>query len=161
MDKTRGKDEPRAVGPGVQVESIGCGGRIRTADLRVMSPTSCRCSTPRPTILRMLRATSNAARPSGHGRERGPRTSTDVPSGLVRTTGLPGRTTRGTVPDMFTRHRTRPDRAADPIAQSFHERLAGNLLATRAEPSRLEPRDVRRRLGGAPGSGLRDRLGLE
>ena len=30
---------------------IGCGGRIRTADLRVMSPTSCRCSTPRPTIL--------------------------------------------------------------------------------------------------------------
>jgi hypothetical protein len=25
----------------------GCGGRIRTADLRVMSPTSCRCSTPR------------------------------------------------------------------------------------------------------------------
>ena len=27
---------------------VGCGGRIRTADLRVMSPTSCRCSTPRP-----------------------------------------------------------------------------------------------------------------
>ena len=25
----------------------GCGGRIRTDDLRVMSPTSCRCSTPR------------------------------------------------------------------------------------------------------------------
>ena len=24
-----------------------CGGRIRTADLRVMSPTSCHCSTPR------------------------------------------------------------------------------------------------------------------
>jgi hypothetical protein len=24
----------------------GCGGRIRTDDLRVMSPTSCRCSTP-------------------------------------------------------------------------------------------------------------------
>jgi hypothetical protein len=26
----------------------GCGGRIRTDDLRVMSPTSCRCSTPPP-----------------------------------------------------------------------------------------------------------------
>jgi hypothetical protein len=26
----------------------GCGGRIRTDDLRVMSPTSCRCSTPLP-----------------------------------------------------------------------------------------------------------------
>ena len=25
---------------------FGCGGRIRTDDLRVMSPTSCRCSTP-------------------------------------------------------------------------------------------------------------------
>ena len=27
---------------------VGCGERIRTSDLRVMSPTSCRCSTPRP-----------------------------------------------------------------------------------------------------------------
>ncbi len=26
---------------------VGCGGGIRTLDLRVMSPTSCRCSTPR------------------------------------------------------------------------------------------------------------------
>ena len=26
--------------------ALGCGGRIRTDDLRVMSPTSCRCSTP-------------------------------------------------------------------------------------------------------------------
>jgi hypothetical protein len=26
---------------------IGCGAWIRTKDLRVMSPTSCRCSTPR------------------------------------------------------------------------------------------------------------------
>ena len=26
---------------------LGCGERIRTSDLRVMSPTSCRCSTPR------------------------------------------------------------------------------------------------------------------
>ncbi|MBF8289691.1 MAG: hypothetical protein HW391_659 [Chloroflexi bacterium] len=30
---------------------IGCGEGIRTPDLRVMSPTSCRCSTPRPRIL--------------------------------------------------------------------------------------------------------------
>src|SRR5438105_7028924 len=28
-------------------ESGGCGAWIRTKDLRVMSPTSCRCSTPR------------------------------------------------------------------------------------------------------------------
>jgi hypothetical protein len=36
------------VGPGVQVKAVfGCGERIRTSDLRVMSPTSCRCSTPR------------------------------------------------------------------------------------------------------------------
>src|SRR5207247_1320815 len=28
-------------------DQVGCGGRIRTDDLRVMSPTSCRCSTPR------------------------------------------------------------------------------------------------------------------
>ena len=42
-----GKEEPRVVGPGVQGEGVGCGERIRTSDLRVMSPTSCRCSTPR------------------------------------------------------------------------------------------------------------------
>ena len=30
---------------------LGCGERIRTSDLRVMSPTSCRCSTPRPVTL--------------------------------------------------------------------------------------------------------------
>src|SRR5581483_689400 len=27
--------------------ALGSGGRIRTGDLRVMSPTSCHCSTPR------------------------------------------------------------------------------------------------------------------
>src|ERR671936_1607193 len=41
------KEEPRLVGAGVQGSRDGCGGRIRTDDLRVMSPTSCRCSTPR------------------------------------------------------------------------------------------------------------------
>src|SRR5579872_1219279 len=29
---------------------VGSGGRIRTYDLRVMSPTSCHCSTPRRTM---------------------------------------------------------------------------------------------------------------
>ena len=29
------------------ITSVGSGGRIRTSDLRVMSPTSCHCSTPR------------------------------------------------------------------------------------------------------------------
>ena len=33
------------------VDATGCGEGIRTPDLRVMSPTSCRCSTPRPRIL--------------------------------------------------------------------------------------------------------------
>ena len=46
-----GKEEPRVVGPGVQGIDVGCGERIRTSDLRVMSPTSCRCSTPRPITL--------------------------------------------------------------------------------------------------------------
>jgi hypothetical protein len=73
---------------------------------------------------------------------------------------LLGRTTGRTVPDMFTRHRTGPDRSTDAIAQSFHERLSGTLLMGRTDPPRLEPRDVRRRLGGAPAAGLRDRLGL-
>jgi hypothetical protein len=31
---------------GFRAQFFGCGGRIRTSDLRVMSPTSCRCSTP-------------------------------------------------------------------------------------------------------------------
>src|SRR5262245_13019289 len=30
---------------------LGCGEGIRTPDLRVMSPTSCRCSTPRPPMV--------------------------------------------------------------------------------------------------------------
>src|SRR5436853_15378 len=36
---------------------FGCGEGIRTLDLRVMSPTSCRCSTPRPRMVRAVRAT--------------------------------------------------------------------------------------------------------
>jgi hypothetical protein len=40
--------------PSSVVASICCGGRIRTDDLRVMSPTSCRCSTPRAKLYRRL-----------------------------------------------------------------------------------------------------------
>src|SRR4030067_789374 len=40
-------EETPAGGPGFEGRRTGCGGRIRTSDLRVMSPTSCRCSTPR------------------------------------------------------------------------------------------------------------------
>ena len=82
-----------------------------------------------------------------------------VPAGLVRTTGLLRRTGRRTVPDMFTRHRTEPDRATEQLAQSFHDRLAGTLLMRRTDPPRIDGRDLRSRLGGAPAAGLRDRLG--
>jgi hypothetical protein len=42
----RGKKEPRALYQALG-SFLGSGGRIRTGDLRVMSPTSCHCSTPR------------------------------------------------------------------------------------------------------------------
>ena len=42
---------PAGRGRGSGVEALVAGKRIRTSDLRVMSPTSCRCSTPRPTTL--------------------------------------------------------------------------------------------------------------
>ncbi len=47
-DRPPDKVEPR-VGrdPGFRKRRLGCGEGIRTLDLRVMSPTSCRCSTPR------------------------------------------------------------------------------------------------------------------
>src|SRR5207248_2510540 len=38
-----------------QCLEFGCGAWIRTKDLRVMSPTSCRCSTPRFEVYRRLR----------------------------------------------------------------------------------------------------------
>jgi hypothetical protein len=72
---------------------------------------------------------------------------------------LSGRTTGRTVPDMFTRHRTQPDRAIDPLAESFHARLAGTVLGRRTDPPRIDGRDLRSRLGGTPAIGLRDRLG--
>jgi hypothetical protein len=73
-------------------------------------------------------------------------------------TGLPGRTTRRTVPDMFTRHRTDPDRRAESLAESFHDRLAGTLLSNRTDPPRIDGRNLRSRLSGTAGIGLRDRL---
>ncbi|HET7472509.1 MAG TPA: hypothetical protein VFJ71_05240 [Candidatus Limnocylindrales bacterium] len=59
---------------------------------------------------------------------------------------------------MFTRHRTEPDRPTDPLAQSFHDRLAGSLLTGRTDPPRIAGRDLRSRLVGSPRVGLRDRL---
>jgi hypothetical protein len=62
---------------------------------------------------------------------------------------------------MFTRHRTGPRRAVDPVAQSFSERLAGSSLTRRTDPLHSEKADLRSRFRGAPTTGLRDRLGLE
>lgn len=59
---------------------------------------------------------------------------------------------------MFTRHRAAPDRASDPLAQSFNDRLAGTVLTRRTDPPRIDSRDLRARLGGSPAAGLRDRL---
>jgi hypothetical protein len=59
---------------------------------------------------------------------------------------------------MFTRHRTEPVRAGDPLVESFHDRLAGSVLMRRTDPPRIDGRDLRSRLGGAPAVGLRDRL---
>ena len=42
---------------------IGCGAWIRTKDLRVMSPTSCRCSTPRRYYTSLSRKANPAGRP--------------------------------------------------------------------------------------------------
>ena len=43
----------------------GCGGRIRTDDLRVMSPTSYHCSTPRSSMVAIGRAEVKRVRPIG------------------------------------------------------------------------------------------------
>ena len=40
------RKNPGWSGPGFRKRRLGCGDWIRTSDLRVMSPTSCRCSTP-------------------------------------------------------------------------------------------------------------------
>ena len=48
---SRKRKNPGRSDPGFGGCALGCGERIRTSDLRVMSPTSCRCSTPRPPML--------------------------------------------------------------------------------------------------------------
>jgi len=70
---------------------------------------------------------------------------------------LPERTARRTVPDMFRRHRTDPDRDTASVVSAFHDRLAGSLVTTRTDPPRVDPRNLRVRLG-TPAVGLRDRL---
>ena len=73
-------------------------------------------------------------------------------------TGLSRRTTRRTVPDMFRRHRTDPDRDLASIVSAFHERLAGTMVTMRTDPPRVERNELRDRLGGHAGVGLRARL---
>ena len=72
--RDRKNPEPRARGS--IVAALGCGEGIRTPDLRVMSPTSCRCSTPRLPIL----GTDLRLR-----KRRPPRRRQGRPSGLART----------------------------------------------------------------------------
>jgi hypothetical protein len=71
---------------------------------------------------------------------------------------LLGRTTGRTVPDMFTRHRTTPDRDLAATTDAFHERLTGTMVSRRTDPPRVDPMELRQRLGGAASAGLRDRL---
>jgi hypothetical protein len=75
----------------------------------------------------------------------------------VQTAGLPGRTAGRTVPDMFTRHRTVPDRATVLWAGARHEQLSATALSVRTEPAHIDRRDIRSRLIGSP-MGLRQRL---
>ncbi len=72
--------------------------------------------------------------------------------------GLPPRTGRRTVPDMFGRHRTTPDQDLAAVVDAFHERLAGAAVSRRTDPPRIAPGDLRDRLGGSPRIGLRARL---
>jgi hypothetical protein len=58
---------------------------------------------------------------------------------------------------MFRRHRTDPDREVASLVTAFHERLAGGHVAARTDPPRIDPRNLRGRLG-VPAVGLRDRL---
>ena len=58
---------------------------------------------------------------------------------------------------MFKRHRTDRDREVASVVSAFHDRLAGSLVTTRTDPPRIDPRDLRGRLG-TPAGGLRDRM---
>ena len=81
------KEEPRGGRvPGFREKRVGCGEGIRTPDLRVMSPTSCRCSTPRlprlPAIGRSVKGASQAAAPAA-GVRPGSRRQGDREPGLA------------------------------------------------------------------------------
>jgi hypothetical protein len=58
---------------------------------------------------------------------------------------------------MFRRHRTGPDREFGSVVTAFHDRLAGTMVTTRTDPPRIDPRNLRGRLG-TPAVGLRDRI---
>lgn len=75
-------------------------------------------------------------------------------------TGLSQCTTRRTVPNMFRRHRTDPvpDRDLASVASAFHERLAGTIVTMPIDPPRIARHELRGRLGGHAGVGLRARL---
>ena len=62
--------------------SIGGGGGIRTRDLWVMSPTSCRCSTPRHPV--QLPRSHFHPRSGGRGRPRRPRLPQGCPCSTLR-----------------------------------------------------------------------------
>lgn len=83
---------------------------------------------------------------------------TEVLPRVVPMTGLSGRTSRRTVPDMFRRHRTDPDRDLASVVSAFHDRLAGTMVTVRTDPPRVERHELRDRLGSHAGVGLRARL---
>jgi hypothetical protein len=58
---------------------------------------------------------------------------------------------------MFRRHRTDPDRDAASVVNAFHDRLAGSMVTARTDPPRVNPQNLRLRLG-MPAVGLRDRI---
>jgi len=58
---------------------------------------------------------------------------------------------------MFRRHRTDQDREIASVVSAFNDRLARSLVTTRTDPPRVDPRNLRGRLG-TPAVGLRDRM---
>jgi hypothetical protein len=58
---------------------------------------------------------------------------------------------------MFRRHRTDPDREFASVTSAFYDRLAGSMVTLRTDPPRVDPRNLRGRLG-SPAVGLRARI---
>jgi hypothetical protein len=44
------------------------------------------------------------------------------------------------------------------MADAFRERLMGTMVTRRTDPPRIDPRELRDRLGGRTSAGLRERL---